>query len=640
MTNASYFDSVNVSLHLCCCIRCTLTTLKYIQVSLLLHFPVRRYNEMGLSKCSMMDETPLNIPESDAVDVHKLTAKVDLCCQDDASCRLCLLIDAELHVQEGEDVDEHLHKQEASPSSVTAFVTLCYKTPPTFPACKRVDFTVDHTALVQNVAKVSLVIWKPAGVFFSSLVQVYSSKSLHPIKVVVEAPSLNEVCSRNPQQHIEECYVPAVSSVINREMNQVELKYAEGNMTFPLMCIQYETNGRCQSWKRKTIPLHSVAPCLCLQVWNDDDERRPRRFRSCPFKNEGFLHTNMRRNLSASVRHAHMNNQGHLLQWNLSAPCRLEGEVWPCRRTSRLSCIEIEGFRQLLDNTTWTQNTNGHWVQTGVFEDMDLQLSPCVMMKVGSEGLHLGPFCYCGSARWRWSLLVVAAFLLASLAALMFCLLHDFVKEWLSGSLRGGFAGLPSNFKVRISPHIVLLSPPDVHDGVSEAVCSLGCLLMKQDFSVCVDQWSRKEQCSLGPVPWLHSQLLHLKSLGGRMVLILTHKALELAHEWSRQHQEALKAKAGGGGDGDVPRMHSPYSDVFTASLCLIQGDKQHGRVGQRFLLVTFDPSVVQLRGSFPELFQGLDLLQLPSQMKPLLCELAGGGKQTAGNGEPRTGVD
>nr|XP_057921456.1 uncharacterized protein il17rc isoform X2 [Doryrhamphus excisus] len=588
----------------------------------------RRYDEKtmrGLSKCLVMDETPLHIPEShDDVDVLKLTAKVDVCCRDGARCTLCLLIDVHLRVGEGEDMDEDLNHQEAKPSSES--VVLCYKTPATFPACKRVDFTVEHVAPLQNEAKVTLVIWKPAGVFFSSLVHVYSSESTPPIKVVVEAPSLTEVCSQNLQQHVEECHVPAVSSVMNPEMNEVELKLVGGNgVTPPFMCIQYESDGRCQIWKRKTIPLHYVAPCLCLQVWHEDHEWRPRRFQSCPFKNQRFLLTNMWRNLSASVAPAHMKEQGQMLLWNVSSPCRLQGEVWPCRRTWRHGCTEIEGFRQLLDNTTWRQSPQGHWVKTGVFTDVDLQLSPCMMMTVGSEGLRLGPFCYGGSARWRWSLLVVAALLLASVAVLMVCLLRGFVKEWASTSLHGGFAVLPSNFQVEVSPHVVLLSPPDVPESVSEAVCGLGTVLMEQKFSVCVDQWSRKEQCSLGPVPWLHSQLLRCKNPGGQVVLILTPRAVELAHEWSRQRHETPTAKSE---DGDAPRMQSPYSDVFTASLCLIRGHKQQGRVRQRFLLVTFDPTVAQLRDSFPDVFQGLDLLQLPSQMKPLLCQLAGGGRR------------
>ncbi|XP_051933193.1 interleukin-17 receptor C isoform X2 [Hippocampus zosterae] len=548
----------------------------------------------GLSECTVVAVMPFAIPESDAVDVQTLTAKVELCCKENTSCTLCLLMEAEIAIHVDEDMAKRLQLRQdneedtkAATISAAAFVTLCYKTPPTFPACKRVDFTVTPTGLEQKVAKISLVITNPAAVSFSSIVYVYPSKAMHLRKEIV-SPSLNEVCSQNRRKPIKECHVPTISSVINQKMNQVELKFAgESNM-----CIQYEADGRCQSWERKTIPLHSVIPCLCLQVWDDD-----RRSQSCPFKNVGFLEENVWRNLTASVDRGRMNDKGQMLLWNLTAPCRLEGEVWPCRWTLPYICTEIEGFRQQLVNSTWKQNRNMLWV----------------LLRNG--GLHLGPFCSHQTARWRWNLLAVAVLLVIILTALILCLLHDFIKKWASRSFREGCT------KICSKGHVVLLSPPDVHNDISE-VCGLGSLLRSQGFSVSVDQWSRMEQCNLGPLPWLHSQLLHVKNLGGRAVLILTRKAMRLVQEWSQQHRQALRAVSG---DGNLPQ--SPYSDVFMASLSLILGDKQQGRTGERFLLVTFEEDVARSAGSLPEPFQGLHLFQLPSQMKTLLCELTGGSK-------------
>lgn len=174
--------------------------------------------------------------------------------------------------------------------------------------------------------------------------------------------------------------------------------------------------------------------------------------------------------------------------------------------------------------------------------------------------------------------------------------------------------------------YVVLLSPPDVDYSVAESVCELGTLLSNQGFSVSVDQWSRKEQCALGPLPWLHSQLLELNSLGGRVVLVLTRKALERAEEWTHQHKEV---------DNDLPQVLSPYSDVFTASLSLIQADNQLGRAGERFLLVKFDSFAVQPLKRLPKLLQGLPLFQFPSQTEALLSDLSvgrkgrGSGRQT-----------
>lgn len=189
--------------------------------------------------------------------------------------------------------------------------------------------------------------------------------------------------------------------------------------------------------------------------------------------------------------------------------------------------------------------------------------------------------------------------------------------------------------KVGRKHHVVLLSPPDVDDGVADSVCQLGSLLCNQGFSVSVDQWNRKEQCTLGPMPWLHSQLLELNSQGGRIVLVLTRKALERAEEWTHRHKEAVKTKWE---DKGLPQIGSPYSDVFMASLCLIQVDKQLGRAGERFVLVKFD-SNPRCDKTLPELLQGLLLFQLPSQTQALLTELTVGGTARGSSRRPWTGL-
>ena len=181
---------------------------------------------------------------------------------------------------------------------------------------------------------------------------------------------------------------------------------------------------------------------------------------------------------------------------------------------------------------------------------------------------------------------------------------------------------------------MLLLSPPDVEDGVSESVGRLGSLLCNQGFNVSVDQWSRKEQCTRGPLPWLHSQLLKLNTQGDRVVVALTQKALERTEEWVHNHKRVITTKMA---DEGLPQTWSPYSDVFTASLCLIQADKQQGRAGERFLLVKFDSSPSSDR-NLPELLQGLPLFQLPSQTQALLTELRLGRTVRRSGGKMWTG--
>lgn len=60
-------------------------------------------------------------------------------------------------------------------------------------------------------------------------------------------------------------------------------------------------------------------------------------------------------NISVSVATGRINNYGTtMLWWNLSAPCRLSGEVRLCRG---------QGNGQQLSNGTWRQNKEGLWVR-------------------------------------------------------------------------------------------------------------------------------------------------------------------------------------------------------------------------------------------------------------------------------------
>lgn len=188
---------------------------------------------------------------------------------------------------------------------------------------------------------------------------------------------------------------------------------------------------------------------------------------------------------------------------------------------------------------------------------------------------------------------------------------RTFTAWWNKRPLTHSFPLIvPVNKKVPV----VLLSPPDVDKGVSGLVNGLALHLQSHGFNVSVEQWSRMEQCALGPLPWLYSQL----KPNSRVVLILTRKALEKAEEWTREHKQDIKAKWG---DTDVPQILSPYTDVFMGSLCIIEKEKQLARVHQRFILVKFDTHSGSCK-NLPKLLEGLTVFHLPSQTHDLLAEL------------------
>ncbi|XP_056156771.1 uncharacterized protein il17rc [Lampris incognitus] len=586
----------------------------------------------GLSECTVKDESPIALPgrKNNAVDIRDLKAQVKLCCEDGAMCPLCLVIDMLLSIQ--------LSRANSRTGQRAASVKVCY-TPSSLPICKRVEFTVNRETLAQqNKAHLSLVIKKPQGVSFSSRVQVsvHPTKQRHLIGELV-VPSLDEVCVSDLQEHIKECNAPRLNSIVHQARKLVQLEVVGRNSSLlDRMCLQYERNGRCQPWCSMTVPLFSVTPCTCFQIWWDEGDQRSRRSVSCPFGDRaGVFQRTVWENVTMSVVQGQMTSAGSMLLWSLSAPCRLEGEVWPCHRTQGATeswCEETKGLRQQLSNGTWRQNSKGLWEIQGAFEGINLQLSPCAMVKVKERKNELGPFCYNNTSRWRWPLLVFALALLICSAVLLHYLLHDEVKGWA----RRWYYDKCVKAGTR---HVVLLSPPDADDVVSRLMCGLGSLLCDRGFSVSVDQWSRTEQGSSGPLPWLHSQLLQVERLGGRVILVLTGKARERTEEWTHQQQQQQQQQhteaKGKVQDKGLTRITSPYSDVFTASLSCVKADKQLGRARERFLLVDFESHPAHHpchKKHLPELFRGLPLFHLPSQRRALLYDLARGrGKGSGG---------
>ncbi|XP_070296430.1 interleukin-17 receptor C [Salvelinus sp. IW2-2015] len=579
----------------------------------------------GLSNCTVKAGAVVLIPKC-PVDDMGLEVQPVLCCRQGTACGPCLHIHLDIQLR---------NHQTAS------YVNVCYNVPELeMDICKILEFTVILAALdgqaTSKQAWLSLLL-KDNAVSFNSQVTVYVCSN-HS-KVVL--PSVDEVCSSAAQGVVEECDVPSFSTLIDQESHEVRLQVnTADDSPYPLeMCLQHEDNGVCRTCKESTVPLHSVTPCMCFQVWWNKGDERSHRSISCPFRNHTeLLQRNVWENVSVSVVQGQMNNGGAMLSWNLTAPCRVEAEVWPCQKEKGLDmdrCTELVAFRQRLSDDIWRENSRGHWLMPGVFEDVVLGLDLCVMVKVNGKNSELGPFCPIDSSwwHWRWSLLVLLSLMLAVLAAICLYFLHGKLKRDPS---------IPPSV-VANRGHIVLLSPPNVDGSVSELVCELGSSLCAQGFSVSVDLWSRAELCSLGALPWLHSQLQHLDSQGVRAILVLTQAAWERTEDWVRQWDQqgqqgknivqGVEKEEGGeeveGEDkGLLQGLSSPYADVFSAALSCIKADHKLGCAGERFLLVHFEAHSAKPPSSergLPELFQGLPMFHLPSQSQGLLAELAMG---------------
>lgn len=68
-------------------------------------------------------------------------------------------------------------------------------------------------------------------------------------------------------------------------------------------------------------------------------------------------------NVSVSVGRGQMNSGASMLSWNVSAPCRLEAQVWLCQRGAAAGeCREQNNSRQNLVDGPWRENRTGFWV--------------------------------------------------------------------------------------------------------------------------------------------------------------------------------------------------------------------------------------------------------------------------------------
>ncbi|XP_072308454.1 uncharacterized protein il17rc [Eucyclogobius newberryi] len=567
----------------------------------------------GLWNCTMKDGTMF---DSNSVEVTNLSTQVKLCCRGD-TCELCLQLQVEVNLNqlwenEGnsgmkeDDGTEETKNDEAEKCSVT----VCYKTPHALPMCKKVEFMVKSIRFSQqSTAQISATVFN-AVISYENNLFVYSN--VPDIRNEVHVPSLENVCGSNISMYVQECNGLKLSFLTNKVLHQVELSFPDSDSRRLKVCIQNETNGKCKIWNRAPIPLVYVTPCTCVQAWKEDGQVSVRS-RRCPFKNNTTLRSIMWKNIILSVERGFYNFSTRLW-WNISAPCRLEGELWPCERTPGPTvCTEIKGFRQQLGKDVWIQNKNDHWEKRDVLSQIGLENDPCVMVQITGMEYEMGPFCYNSFDRWRWSLFAVAVMLLLSLTLLITLCLRDFVKKSVWSWHHGGFVQIHQ-------AHVLVLSPPDSDGEVSSAVCSLGSLLCSSGFSVTVDQWSRRGQLNSGPLPWTHCQLLSMDSTCERVLLVLTAKAVDKAQKWSNEDSSFSDQQE-----------ESPYSDVFRASLFAIQAYKHQGKARERFILVTFDSHCTEAKichNKLPEILQGLPLFHFPSQTKALLSDLCVGRAQ------------
>ncbi|KAJ8259915.1 hypothetical protein GJAV_G00174930 [Gymnothorax javanicus] len=576
--------------------------------------------EQGLIGCTARDEV-IQSPDSSYVHVRKLDVKAFLCCRRGRDCRPCLCIQTQITVNGPLDDSELSGSNGYGWAEEEGFVSLCSSISNGMPVCKRVEFIPTPPALeghhnAEAVFSLSLLLLDK--VYYGSVLLV-SAQTLNQTIIV---PSLREVCSSELRGYVKACNVPILQAVINKEKEVALLQLEQGMNSTALVeiCQKYGQDGECiyQQWNETnaSIPLDSVATCLCFQVRKKDSDLA---WETCPFRNSREFFERTWRKVQVSFSPAVTNSGEPALVWNLTAPCRLKAELWLCRiRGSPVGqdCSEEDGSRRLVENRMqggWQRDLQSHWV-TGEFLGFVPDPSLCVQVLVNGTDRPMDPICLLSTTKHHWVFPVVLSTLVICVGVLGACCLHSSLKGWVScwskdDTVRG----------VVCRKQVVLLGPPESDPNLAVLVSRLGTALCSLGFGVIADLWSQAELGVLGPVPWLHGQLERLKRVEGQVVLILTPGFYERVGQRGGVEAEAGKEERG----------LSPHVDVFNAALNCLLADRLHSINRGHFTLVHFEvlPSfspISSWEAVKPLSFHGLQPYALPSQSLPFLVELTG----------------
>uniref|UniRef100_A0A8C2HJK8 SEFIR domain-containing protein n=1 Tax=Cyprinus carpio TaxID=7962 RepID=A0A8C2HJK8_CYPCA len=573
----------------------------------------------GIIQCEVKSGGPTCIQDDEHVYVSSLDAYI-VQCQKQQTWSLCLKVLVNVTVTgadqpvtgdgSGDEGTEEMH---------AVAVCVCY----TYSSQRHssmLRFTVRSSAFDDST---TLQVWMSFVVNIpkaelGSFVLVHSSYSNSTKRVIL--PSEEEACSKGLDTIF--CKAPKLhkkTDTVTGEMilsvaNADQERFQEFNV-----CQKLDRKGPCVKvkWKNAShefkISLSSVAPCLCFEIWGQF-----LRTEYCPFLNETAVSGS---SVSVSLAENKTRHKQPALVWSLSAPCRLEAQLWLCRKGSGLdsSCHAVSGRSQVHTrlNDSWKETDHRHWQLEGEFLQVDRHPSLCLQVKVAGLDGYLGPVCPFEVSRARWSVPLVLCALLVCLSVLAAYAVQGTLKScvfrWLKvDDVKSAAGGV----------EVLLVCPPDADCTVTEPVCRLCSSLSAVGFSVSLDLWSRSEISALGPVPWLHSCLDRVQRRGGKAVLVLTQAACERAEEWGcrvaqRKPEEERKTWVNRG----VQSL--TCSEVFDASLSCILADYLLGRAGERFMLLRFDGQSTVT--ALPEFFRELPLFSLPSQSLDFIMELRRG---------------
>uniref|UniRef100_A0A672SDP5 Interleukin-17 receptor C-like n=1 Tax=Sinocyclocheilus grahami TaxID=75366 RepID=A0A672SDP5_SINGR len=319
----------------------------------------------GIIHCEVKSGGPTCIQDDEHVYVSSLDAYI-VQCQKQQTWSLCLKVLVNVTVT---DADQPVTGDGSDLDNMTpAFaVCVCFSYSSQSHS-SMLWFTVRSSAFDDST---TLQVWMSFVVNIpkaelGNFVLVHSSYSNSTKRVVL--PSEEEACSKGldaifckvaPKLHKKTDNV--TGAMILYVANADQERFQEFNA-----CQKLDRKGPCVKveWKNAShefkISLSSVAPCLCFEIWGQFLRRE-----YCPFLNETAVSGS---SVSMSLAENKTRHRQPVLVWSLSAPCRLEAQLWLCRKGSGLdsSCHAVSSRSQVHTrlNDSWKETDNRHWVRT------------------------------------------------------------------------------------------------------------------------------------------------------------------------------------------------------------------------------------------------------------------------------------
>ncbi|XP_078270219.1 interleukin-17 receptor C-like [Rhinoraja longicauda] len=246
--------------------------------------------------------------------------------------------------------------------------------------CAKILFALSRS---RPTATVELSCFRAA---MSSEVRVKASTNT----TVLQSTHKVEDCSlKDFLENIEWCKVPKINITLEKELQMAVVNIPQN------YCIMFKHEVMpafesknpldCDKLEMPTVyrNFSDIVPCLCIELWSTTIADARRR-KQCPFSDE--FEGNVWRLSRLAVEY-----KGKALQWTLSSPCNMSGEIMLCSKSGDgESCQEIPHSRQNFQVNTLSE-----------FKSVDPHPSLCVKI-ISGEHVNLScPFDRDVSTPWR-----------------------------------------------------------------------------------------------------------------------------------------------------------------------------------------------------------------------------------------------